>query len=168
MKRPEFLQPAFAAWDGLSVQERKLVTAVALVIGLFLLYLMLWAPMQRELTRLRVAVPQDRAKLIVMRAQAVQAQQLRAQLPSGNRGSGGLLSTIEQTANTRGLRPSIGRIEPEGQTGARVFFDEVGFNELSAWLADLQAQGIRVESATLQRRPAAGIVNARILLRIPA
>ena len=164
MRRPEFLQPAFAAWDGLSAQERKLVTALAAVIGAFLLYLILWAPMQRELTRLRASVPQDRAKLIVMRAQAVQAQQLRAKAPAGTRG-GGLLSTIEQSAGTRGLRQSVARIEPEGQTGARVFFDEVSFNELVAWLADLQAQGIRVESATVQRRPAAGIVNARVLLR---
>lgn len=168
MKRPEFLQPAFAVWDGLTAQERQLVTAVAVVIGLFVLYLALWAPMQRELTRLRATVPQDRAKLIVMRAQSVQAQQLRAKLPSGSRsGSGGLLSTIEQSVGSRGLRPGA-RIEPEGQTGARVFFDEVSFNELAAWLADLQAQGIRVESATLQRRPAAGIVNARVLLRVPA
>lgn len=168
MKRPEFLQPAFVVWDGLTAQERKLVTALAIVIGLFLLYLMLWAPMQRELTRLRVAVPQDRAKLIVMRAQAVQARQLRAQLPSASRSSSGLLSTIEQTAGARGLRQSVARIEPEGQTGARVFFDEVSFNDLVAWLAELQTQGIRVESATLQRRPTAGIVNARILLRVPA
>lgn len=164
MKRPEFLQPAFAAWDGLSAHERRLVSALAAVIGTFLLYLILWAPMQRELTRLRASVPQDRAKLIVMRAQAAQVQQLRAKQPALARG-GSLLSTIEQTAGTRGLRPSIARIEPEGQTGARIFFDEVSFNELAAWLADLQAQGIRVESATIQRRPGAGIVNARVLLR---
>lgn len=164
MRRPEFLQPAFAAWDGLSAHERRLVTALAVVIGAFLLYLILWAPMQRELTRLRASVPQDRAKLIVMRAQAAQAQQLRAKQPAATR-TGGLLSTIEQSAGTRGLRQSVARIEPEGQTGARVFFDEVSFNELAAWLADLQAQGIRVESATVQRRPAAGIVNARVLLR---
>ena len=167
MKRPEFLQPVYSVWDGLTAQERTLVTAFAVVIGVFLLYMILWAPMQRELTRLRVSVPQDRAKLIVMRAQAVQAEQLRAKQPAGNR-SGGLLSTIEQSAGTRGLRQSVARIEPEGQTGARVFFDEVSFNELVAWLADLQSQGIRVESATVQRRPAAGIVNARVLLRAPA
>lgn len=168
MNRPEFLQPAFAVWDGLSAQERKLVTALAVIVGAFLLYLILWAPMQRELARLRVSVPQDRAKLIVMRAQAAQAQQLRAKQPAAGTRGGGLLSTIEQSAGTRGLRQSVARIEPEGETGARVFFDEVSFNELVAWLADLQSQGIRVESATVQRRPAAGIVNARVLLRAPA
>lgn len=167
MRRAEFLQPAFTAWDGLSAQERKLVSALAVAIGAFLFYLILWAPMQRELTRLRASVPQDRAKLIVMRAQAVQAQQLRAKQPAGTRGDG-LLSAIEQSAGSRGLRQSVARIEPEGKTGARVFFDEVSFNELVAWLADLQTQGIRVESATVQRRPAAGIVNARVLLRAPA
>ena len=167
MKAPAFLTPYINTWQGLAPRERQLATAIAVVLGVFLLYLVLWAPMQRDLNRLRVSVPQDRAKLATMRAQANQVQQLRARLPAaGQRGN--IMSVLEQTANTRGMRQNIARMEPDGPSGARVFMDEVSFNAMLAWLAELQSQGIRVENATVQRRPSPGLVNVRVLLRAPA
>jgi type II secretory pathway component PulM len=57
------------------------------------------------------------------------------------------------------------RIEPEGANAARVTFEEVNFNSLVSWLAELQAQGVRVENANLQRLPATGLVSVRLVLR---
>lgn len=166
MTPPKFLTPYLSWWQGLAPRERQLLAVGGAVLLFFILYALLWAPMQRQLTRLRVTVPQDAAKLAQMRMQAQQIQQLKARVPANaNRGS--LLSVLEQSATTRGLRQQISRMEPDGQTGARVFFEEVGFDTLISWIAELQSQGIRVENVTVSRRPAAGIVNARLLLRSP-
>ena len=133
---------------------------------LLILYLSLWLPMQRELTRLRVAVPKEKIQFAQMQVQAMEANQLRA---SGRQPltGGNLLANLEQSATTSGLRGRISRMEPDGTNGARLTLDGVDFNALIRWLADLQGQGgVRVEKATFEAQSnAAGTVNAKLVLR---
>lgn len=167
MTPPKGLEPYFAWWQGLAPRERQIVVVGGVVLLIFFFYLLLWAPMHRALNKLRTTVPQDTVKLARMRVQAQEVQQLRARLPAvAARGS--ILSALEQSANVRGLRQSIVRMEPDGATGARLSFEEVSFDALIGWFAELQSQGIRVENASIQKRPNPGMVSARILLRAPA
>jgi general secretion pathway protein M len=162
--KPAFVEPYLARWRQLEARERRLVAWGGGALVLFLLYATIWAPISADLERLRASVPQNQAKLALMRAQAQEVAQLRARAPAATAG-GNLLSTVEQSAMNRGLRQSMTRIEPEGASAARVTFEEVNFNSLISWLAELQKQGVRVENANLQRRPAAGLVSARLVLR---
>lgn len=152
-------------WQRLDVRERRILIIGGVIVAALLFYALVWAPLQRDLVRLRASVPQDRAKLQLMRVQAAQIAQLRARAPASNRVGGNVLTALEQTANTRGIRRSIVRLEPEGAGGARVLMDEADFNQLLVWLSDLQEQGIRVEQASLQKKPTPGMVSARLLLR---
>jgi general secretion pathway protein M len=162
--KPAFLDPYLARWRQLEARERRLLAWGGVALILFLLYALIWAPIQTDLERLRASVPQNQNKLALMRTQAHEVAQLRTRAPASTLG-GNLLSTVEQSAMNRGLRQSMARIEPEGANAARVTFEEVNFNSLVSWLADLQSQGVRVENANVQRRPGAGLVSARILLR---
>lgn len=132
---------------------------------LLILYLSLWLPMQRDLSRLRTAVPREKAQLAQMQVQAMEVNQLRAsgRLPMSG---GNLLATLEQSASASGLRQRISRMEPDGANGARLVLDGVDFNALINWLANLQSQGgVRVDKATFDPLPAPGTVNARLTLR---
>ncbi|MCR4347280.1 MAG: type II secretion system protein M [Sulfuricaulis sp.] len=135
-------------------------------VGLLLVvYLSLWLPMQRELSRLRASVPQGKIQLAQMRVQAMEISQLRA---SGRvpQAGGNLLVNLEQSATANGIRSRIIRMEPEGNGGARLSLEGVHFNALIGWLASLQNQGgVRIEKATFEAQPAAGTVNARLVLR---
>lgn len=162
--KPVFIEPYLARWRQLEARERRLLTWTGVAVVVFLLYVSIWAPMRAELERLRASVPQNHVKLALMRAQAQEVARLRTRVPAGTQG-GNLLSTVEQSAMNRGLRQGMTRIEPEGANAARVTFEEVNFNSLITWLADLQTQGVRVENANLQRRPAVGLVSARLVLR---
>lgn len=161
-----WLEPWRARWEELAPRERRAVAIAASVFVLFLLYALVWSPMQSELARLRTGVPKTRAQLALMESQAREVAQLRARAPTATQ-SGNLLSTLEQSAVSQGLRQSITRIDPEGNNAAHVSFDTVGFNALLTWLNDLQGQGIRVDNATIQRRDAPGTVSVRLLLRAP-
>ena len=159
-----YLNHLLERWRGLQPRERLVITAGAIVL-LILLYVILLVPLQQEVTKLRVDVPRKQAQLAIMRVQAKQVMRLRA---GGRRssGSGNLLSRLEQSANARGLRQHITRMEPEGSNGARLSLDGVNFNTLVSWLADLQAQtGVRVEKANMESQPPEGSVNARLVLR---
>ncbi len=162
------LNPWRERWRALAPRERQLLRAAAILLGLLLGYLAVWAPWQRQLSQLRLNVPQDHVKLEAMRQQARQIETLRAQgAASGARG-GNLLAAVEQTAQLYGLRASLARIEPDGPTGARLNLQNANFNAILVWLNELQnRQGVRVESADFEGQPAPGMVNGRIVLRQP-
>lgn len=145
-------------------RERWMVIGGAIGV-LFVIYLSLWLPIQRELSRLRTSVPQEKIQLAQMQVQAMEINQLRA---SGRvpQAGGNLLVSLEQSATINGIRSRIIRMEPEGTGGARLSLEGVHFNALIGWLASLQSHGgVRIEKATFEAQPAPGTVNARLVLR---
>lgn len=162
------LNPWLERWRALAPRERQLLRTAAILLGIALGYLAVWAPWQRQLSQLRLNVPLDRVKLETMRQQAQQIAALRAQGSSSGARGGNLLAALEQTAQPYGLRASLTRIEPDGPSGARLNLQNANFNAILVWLNELQnRQGVRVESADFEGQPAPGMVNGRIVLRQP-
>lgn len=162
------LETLRARWQTLAPRERAMVSVAVACLVLFLAYTAIIAPMNKNLARLRAAVPEDQAKLATMREQAAQIAMLKARGASMSARSGSILATIEQTAMQRGLRGAITRMEPEGSNAVNLQLDAVPFNTLIAWLADLQqTHGVRAQSANFDADPAPGTVRARLYLRGP-
>jgi len=164
--KTEFLNPVRDQWNKLAPSERRLATIGGVVVGVTLLYVLLWLPVQKELARLRVSVPDERAQLQRMRAQAASIKPLRAR--SGAKPAAGtLVSVIEQSASARGLRGFVTRMEADGGNGVQLTLDAVPFNSLLSWLSDLQdSHSLLVESTNLDAHTAPGTVNAKLKLRI--
>ncbi|HJX18565.1 MAG TPA: type II secretion system protein M [Acidiferrobacterales bacterium] len=162
----EFLNPLREQWNKLAPRERRLATAGGIVVGITLLYMLFWLPVQKELARLRVSVPEERTQLQRMRSQAAVIKPLRAR--SGAKPAAGtLLSVVEQTASARGMRGFITRMEASGGNGVQLTLDAVPFNSLLSWLADLQdSHSLLVESTSLDAHTAPGTVNAKLKLII--
>src|SRR4030067_2088559 len=120
--------------------RERMMLLVAVGAAVLLLYLTLWLPWQRDLSRLRVAVPQQKVQLAQMRVQAMEINQLRASgrmpLSGGNR-----VANLEQSATTSGTRARITRMEPDGTSCARLSLDGVDFNALIGWVAQLPKHG---------------------------
>lgn len=153
------------AWEGLAPRERRLLVAGGTGLGLLLAILLLWLPLQKDLARLRAAVPRETEQLAHMRAQADTVRPLlqRAAVASP---AGGALSAAEQSADAHGVRGFLTRIEAEGNDGVQVALDAVPFNALLSWLADLRDNhALVVDSATVDALAAPGTVNVRIRLR---
>lgn len=162
-----YLDRALAYWSSLAPRERVMLGGGGILAAVLLFYGLLWAPLRSDINRLRVDVPREQQQLQWMRAQAGRIQQLRASAPTTMPG-GGLLSFVEQSAQTQGIRTNIKRIEPEGPNAVRLAIDGVGFNSLVEWLANLQKQGgVRVDNAQFEPLPTPGLANARLLLRGP-
>jgi general secretion pathway protein M len=164
--KTEFLNPLRDAWGKLAPGERRLAMIGGVLVGVTLLYVLLWLPVQKELARLRVSVPEERAQLQRMRAQAASIKPLRAR--SGAKPAPGtLLPVIEQTATARGMRGFVTRLEADGGTGVQLTLEAAPFNSLLSWLADLQdSHSLHIESASMDAHTAPGTVNAKLKLRI--
>lgn len=162
----EWIQRGAALWRGLQPRERLIVGGGGAALGVLLFYLLLWAPLHRDLTRLRTDVPKAAEQLAWMRTQAARVNQLRAAAPTQLK-SGGLLGFVEQSATAFNVKQNIKRIEPEGSNAVRLVVDGVSFNNLVSWLANLHKQGgVRVDNASFEGQSTPGIVNARLLLRV--
>ena len=164
--KTEFLNPLRDAWGKLSPSERRLAMIGGTVVGATLLYVLMWLPVQKELARLRVSVPEERVQLQRMRLQAASIRPLRAR--SGAKPAPGtLLSVIEQSASARGMRGFVTRMEADGGNGVQLTLDAVPFNSLLSWLSDLQdSHSLLVESTSMDAHTAPGTVNAKLKLRI--
>lgn len=166
MKR-EYLEVILTRWRGLQPRERLVLATGSVVLALMLVFVLVWLPLQRDISQLRLSIPKEQSQLALMRVQATLVKRLRA-AGSTRKTTGNLLATLEQSATSHGLRPHISRMEPEGANGVRLSLDGVNFNTLLGWLDELQRQGgMRVENATMEAQPEDGIVNARLLLRRP-
>ncbi len=160
----DLLQQLYSRWRALQPRERVVLAAGSTVALILLGYALLWVPMQRDLARLRVLVPKERAQLLSMRAQAQEIARLRAQTPA-SANAGNLLTTLERSALEHQLRQYITRMEPDPSNGVRVSFDAVGFDALLSWLADLQRDAsVRAQNVSITAQAQPGMVNARLLL----
>jgi len=163
----DFYQQALAYWRSLAPRERTLIVAGSALAIILLCYSLLWAPLQRDLTRLRTDVPTKNAELQWMRTQTARLKVLRSAAPTAAQSSG-ILSFVEQSAQTYNIRQFIKRVDPQGTNSVQLAIDGAPFNSVVEWLANLQKQGgVRIETASLEPQSSTGIVNARLLLRAP-
>ncbi|MGC2517509.1 MAG: type II secretion system protein M [Burkholderiales bacterium] len=153
------------AWQRMAARERRLVTAALLLVTVVIAHGLLWSPLQKELSRLRDSVPEERTQLAWMRAEAGRLRKSGPRAPA-QPAARDAVSTVEQTAAAQGIRTQITHIEAESGSGAQVTFEAVPFNALITWLAELQDRhGLHVDGATLDSHTVSGTVNARIRLR---
>jgi len=80
-------------------------------------------------------------------------------------GTESLVVLVDRSTRAAGLGAYLKRNEPEGNTGIRLRFEDVPFDGLISWLADLQAtQGVGVVAATADPGQEPGRVTANIQL----
>lgn len=152
-------------FDGLSAKDRFAVTLLAIFIALVLIVYVLLLPASRYADN-AAQYQRDRAELLTW----MQANEAAARmLPSHNRNTPkpatgqSILSLSAQTAQTHNI--SFQRFEPFAEDGLRIWLDNIDFNNLLAWLNQLQQQyGIDVLQASIDRGATSGKVNARLEL----
>jgi general secretion pathway protein M len=77
-----------------------------------------------------------------------------------------LVVVVDRSARQAGLGAALTRNQPVGDDGIRVRLDDASFESVARWLATLNASaGLAIESASFDRTPAEGRVNASIVLR---
>lgn len=156
---------------GLEPRERMLVYAAAAVVGVILVYAIFIQPLYSKYDQLVDSVDQQRETVQWMQQNAVTIRQLKGAGPAAGQGLAGrsLLSVADSEARSARLGPALKRVEPEGSDAVRVWLDGASFDELVGWLDVMSSRyGADVDTITLERAEAAGLVNARLTLRAVA
>jgi general secretion pathway protein M len=160
------LAPLRARFEALQPREQMMVAAAGVVVGLGLIYLLLWQPF--VLYRAHGAHELQTARAAAARIEQLGAQAQQAH-PTGGAPVVGrdvsLLSAVDQASKDGTLGKAPSRMQPDGDTQVRVWLEDVPFNALLHWMDELQARyGVRIDGVSIERRPTAGVVNARLSL----
>ncbi|MBL6751456.1 MAG: type II secretion system protein M [Nevskia sp.] len=160
------LAPLRARFDALQPREQALAAAMAVVVALALVYLALWEPL--ALLRAHRARDLEAARALAGQLELLGAQagagRLPAAPPPGVAGAS-LLSTVDQSTKDGSLAKAPTRLQPDGDNQVRIWFEDVPFDSLLRWMNALQTRyGVRIDNASIERRQAAGTVNARLAL----
>lgn len=156
--------PLQQALDGLSQRERHMVLAAALVVGVLLLWLLVWEPVSGWQTRAAQTLDTQRA-LAQRLAQAAALQQQRGPGQPVDR-STALLTVVDRSSRGPTLGKAPSRVQPDGEQTVKVWLEDVAYEKLLAWLIELQGgYGIRPSSLEIERSEHAGTVDARLTLQ---
>lgn len=151
----------------LSQRERQLVQVAAAVVTVFLLYLIIIEPISSQYTKNKKNVASATETLAWMHSAALEVKQLQGGQPLSKRPQGKqfVLSTIDRSARSSGLASVMKRVQPEGESGVRVWFESAAFDELIKWLALIEAKhGLLVNEINIEQTEAVGLVNVRVFL----
>ena len=158
-----------AQFTGLAPRERLMVVACAAVLLVTGLYLGVYEPV--------VDAHQGRVNALASaRALATRletaSREVAAAGPKSNAGQAGrnmsLLAAVDQAAKSATLGKAPERLQPDGENSVKIWFNDVSFDAMVRWLAELQTRyGIREQTLDVEAQDTAGEVDARLSLTRP-
>lgn len=150
-----------AALDARSPRERRMLLLGG-VAALLLIIFGILVPLDRSVSHAQQRLTKKRVDLAWMQSVA---PELAATAPPPAASGESLLLIVDRSARESGLARSLAGSEPGGTGSLSIRLEKAPFDTLVAWLARLaQQNGVSVESATVEKTGAPGLVNAAIVL----
>ena len=156
-------------FDSLQTRERQLLIAAGVIVGILILYSLIWRPFMSRLEQSRAALSTERQNLSMMKSLQLQATQLQSNANSKKSSvlGGSLLKVVDSTRQSAQL-PNAKRIEPEGKNSIRIWIEDAPFDKLLMWIGRLQRQYYIEVTDLLVDKQKPGVVNAKLILQGPA
>ena len=145
----------------LSERDRR-VLLIGTLAALALVVFGILIPLDRSVSRERAKLTQKRADLAWMQSVG---PEIAASAPPPSASGESLLVIIDRSARESGLASSITGSEPGAAGSMSIRLEKAPFDTLISWLARLSQQnGVNIDSATIEKGGAPGLVNAAIVL----
>jgi len=162
------MKSSFANMIGnLNPRERNSLIVGGIILGVLLIYTVLWKPFSNKVEKLEHSVQEQRALQQWINTASAEAQRLRATKNTNpamqNTAGQSLLSLVDQAAKKDRLGTALKRIEPEGAAKVRVWIEQAPFDDVVLWMGNLKdTYGVQVTNVSVDRQGTSALVNARI------
>ena len=140
--------------------DQRILAALALVLGLAMVWLLLWKPISdwRALSHNRYETAQ--ATLNWMRANEQRAR-ASASVSADSAAKASPVARVTRAAQGLGLK--LSRLQPRGDGGVTVALEGQSFDSILAWLAGLQENnGILASKVSISQKDQPGLVDAQV------
>jgi general secretion pathway protein M len=152
---------------GLEPRERMFVSVGAALALVFALWGLLLNPLYGNSAATASRIESKQNTLQFLRVAAAELASV-SHLPAARPDLAGqsLVVIVDRSAREAGLGAALTRNQPVGDDGIRVSLENAPFDSVARWLAAVNARsGLAIESASFDRTPVEGRVNASLVLR---
>lgn len=152
-------------FENLQQQEKRAVIGAAALLGVMLVYLVLWKPLTSGYDELKKSTIKYELLVLWMQEKAAEVKQLKASSGSNiQRGNQSILGVVDKTSKQLQLADMVKQVRPDGENKVRVRLENAPFDKLLRWLEVLQqTQGIQLVSSSIEKQEETGLVNARLV-----
>lgn len=155
-----------ARWLAFSQKEQYFLKVFAFLLLCAVLYALVWLPVQQGRQRLEQAIPEKKAKLILMRSQAEDIERLRGLFKSVRTTSASVKAIVEISAKLNAISPIYPQTSASDDKQIEITLTQVNFDTWLKWLESLQTQyHIRVQFCQIMPSASRGLVNINAVLR---
>jgi general secretion pathway protein M len=144
-------------WESRSPRDRVLIAIVAAVVAA-LLYLWLAQSAQRARTQLGASLPVLRAQAVRLDQDGTEVGRVRA-MPVPPAAQTDLRALVQARAESAGLTRALVRIDAPDANQVQLVFGAVAFSEWLPWVASLQAERVRMDTARIEALSTPGMVG---------
>jgi general secretion pathway protein M len=145
---------------GLNQREQLSLLLLGFAVGLYLLYMVAWAPLAERRTQLALQNQGVAQSLQRVDAMVSEITSLRAGGGTGTVARN-LAALVNQSTGRHGLQ--VSRLQPNSRGDIQVRLENAAFDDLLAWLDDIEnREGLLVTEVAITRSGTAGRVNASI------
>ncbi|AZQ83063.1 type II secretion system protein M [Colwellia sp. Arc7-635] len=149
-----------AWWQQLNLREQRLVMAMSAVIAVFVLYGLIWQPLNESIAASKLKLERQQTLLAWVEENTQRYQQAKRN-GAMNSSSASLSSIVNRTSRTNDI--TITRMQPQGDD-LQVWIDEISFNQLLSWLEQLASrENLQVKNIDLSSADQEGVVRVRRL-----
>jgi len=147
-------------WQQLKVSEQRLVAILAFVVFVFLFFVAIWQPLNKDITNTQQKIARQQ-KLLTVVQEGTQRYKQAKRNGSSAQSKGSLSSIVNKSAGRHQI--TIARLQSKDDD-LQVWIDEVPFSQLLSWLEDLaNREGLLVKTIDLSKADELGIVKVRRL-----
>ena len=145
-------------------REQWIVVIGSAVVLFYILFILLWRPLQNNNEQLVMRNAEAAKTLEWMRASAASLKTDAQQQNKGrSAGSSNLTQMLDSSVSKFNMQFS--RFQPKGSNKAQVWFDATEFASLVAWLDELDKQKVFATSVSLNSTKQTGKINASVALQ---
>ena len=156
------------AWTNLNTREQYLVKALGFFLGLVLLYVMIWSPVQSSKVQAQQQLENAKTEWNWLNEQIPAVQNLKSTVtPQMSKvdNQTQLMALIQTSLKQQNLFKDIKTLQGTTQ-GGKIAFEKVNAMRLFKWLAQLEQQGLIADKLqTIYLEP--GLVKADVQFRLP-
>jgi general secretion pathway protein M len=153
-------------YASLQQREQRVVAIGAIALGLIILIGGILMPLQSAVSSAVKGTDTRREDLAWMRVNAPEVRAFGDQLPADTGEAPVVL--VDRVAREAGLATALRGTQPNATGGVRVQLEAAPFDTVVTWLDTLDRRyGLAIESITVDRTPAPGMINASISFTSP-
>jgi type II secretory pathway component PulM len=146
-----------------TLREKAIVGIGLLVLLVLGVHAMIIEPYQQRVAELRESIEQQRDDLSWMRS-AVAGMPATEMTANTAAFSGTLANFIDQAVRRQGLSGQLSQMSPIGTDEIRVRYNEVDFNRLVSFIAQVNSSGLEVKDIRISAAENPGVVDSSLIL----